>query len=203
MKSCLTPTLAKVGAVTTSAISLGLAAPAFAQDELPAETVYDGDYLSIGIGAAYNASYTGSDDYVISVLPIVQGSYGGIDVNPRAGGLAVDFVKDADSGPGIALGFAARLRSDRATQIKDPVVASLGKLDRAVEVGPTAGISLPQLLNPYDSLSFNTDVMWDVAGAHKGMVVVPSITYFTPLSRSMAASLSVSAQYGDRNFTEY
>ena len=45
--------------------------------------------------------------------------------------------------------------------------------------------------------------MWDVADAHNGMSVNPSITYFTPLSRGIAVSLSVSAKHIDDDFADY
>ncbi|MXO87513.1 MipA/OmpV family protein [Altererythrobacter aestuarii] len=181
--------------------------PAQAQDVAPADpyadTVYSGDYLSIGFGAGVSPSYAGSDDYVITPMPIVQGSLGGVDINPRAAGLALDFIPDPDNGVGFDFGITARLRSDRAMQIADPVVKSLGKLDRAIEVGPTAGISFPAVFNPYDSLTVTTDLRWDVAGAHGGMVVDPSIAYFTPLSEAIAASLTLGAEYGDGDFRDY
>lgn len=167
------------------------------------ETIFDGDWVSIGVGAAYSPSYDGSDDYVISVLPIVQGSLGGVDINPRPGGLALDFVPDAEEGAGFDFGVAARIRRNRADQIEDPVVASLGELDTAIEVGPTAGVSFPGLLNPFDSLSFNLDARWDLAGAHDGMVIDPSVTYFTPLSRGVIASLSLGAEYVDDKYADY
>lgn len=187
-------------------LALGWAAAAQAQEPIAAleETVFDGDYLAVGIGAAWSPSYLGSDDYVISPLPIVQASYRGIDINPRGAGLAVDFVEDPEGGGvGLDLGFVARLRSDRANQIEDKVVESLGELDRAVEIGPTVGIGITRLLNPYDSLTFSGDVAWDVAGAHGGMVVTPSASYFTPLSRAMATSLTFSAEYADEDFHDY
>lgn len=167
------------------------------------ETVFDGDFLSIGIGAGYGPSYSGSDDYVFFPLPIVQASVGGIDIDPRPAGLAVDFIPDADEGVSFTGGIAARMRSDRASRIKDPVVESLGELDRAIEVGPTVGVSFPAVLNPYDSLSFDTDIGWDIAGAHDGMAISPSVTYFTPLSRAMAASLSLGASFVDDDFASY
>jgi len=95
------------------------------------------------------------------------------------------------------------VRSSRARQIKDPVVESLGKLDYAIEVGPTVGISIPHVLNAYDGLGFNIDAAWDINGAHGGMVIEPSISYFTPLSRGIAASLSLSAEHGDGEFMDY
>lgn len=183
------------------------ALPAAAQETGPQTTVYDGDYLAVGVGGAFVPSYSGSDDYVISPVPLLQGSIGGIGITPRAGGIGLDFVP-ADSGPGgdgvdFNLGVAARLRSDRAVQIKDPLVASLGKLDRAIEVGPSAGVGFVQVLNPYDGLTFSVDALWDVNGAHDGMVVAPSITYFTPLSRGIAASLSLSSEWADSDFHDY
>jgi len=176
--------------------------PAGNASDRPA-TVFDGDFLSIGIGAGVGPSYSGSNDYVLFPLPVVQASVGGIDINPRPAGLAVDFVPDSDDGVSFDLGIAGRLRSDRADQIEDPVVASLGELDRAVEVGPTASIKFPGLLNPYDSLSVSLDAAWDVAGAHDGMTVSPRVTYFTPLSRGAASSLSLGASFVDDDFAEY
>lgn len=193
------------------AASCLLASPALAQDAgepgvttgIPEETVYDGDFLSVGIGVAYGPSYTGSDDYVIFPLPIVQGSLGGIDINPRPAGLALDFLPDPGDGPGFSLGVAAKLNRDRASQIEDPIVKAYGELDTAIEVGPTAGVSFPGVLNPYDSLSFNVDAVWDVAGAHGGMTVSPSVTYFTPVSRGAAVSLSASTTWTDDDYADY
>ncbi len=196
-----------------AALALPFAAPTLAQEVEPVETtraapeiegtVFDGDWLSIGVGAAYTPSYDGSDDYVVSVLPLVQGSLGGVDINPRPGGLALDFIPDAEEGPGFDLGVAGRIRASRARQIEDPVVESLGELDTAIEVGPTAGVSFPGVLHGFDSLSFNVDARWDVAGAHRGMVIDPSVTYFTPLSRGIITSLTLSAEYADDDYADY
>ncbi|QZD90350.1 MipA/OmpV family protein [Qipengyuania aurantiaca] len=171
----------------------------------PPETVFDGDFLSVGIGVGYNASYSGSDDYNINILPIVQASFAGIKVNPRPAGLALDFIPDPDEGIGFSAGPMVRLRSDRADvdDINDDVVAAYGELDRAVELGGSVGVSFPKLLHPYDSLSVNLDAAWDVAGAHGGMYWSPSVTYFSPLSRATAASLSLSTTFVDDKFADY
>ncbi|GMM93432.1 MipA/OmpV family protein [Qipengyuania sp. MTN3-11] len=200
-----------IGRLALVGATLAFASPLAAQeagddDTTPPSyegTVFDGDYLSVGAGIAYVPSYDGSDDYVISPLPIVQGSLGGVDINPRPGGVALDFIPDSDGSVDLSLGIAGRLQRNRASQIEDPVVRSLGELDTAIEVGPTAGISFPGVLNPYDSLSFSSDVRWDVAGAHEGMVVAPSVTYFTPLSRGIAASLTVSTNHVDGDYADY
>jgi len=187
-------------------LALALATPALAQDETPttgAQSVFDGDYLSVAVGAAYGPSYDGSDDYVIFPAGLVQGSLGGIDFTSRGAGVALDFIPDPADGIGFDLGVAGQLRGNRARQIEDPVVESLGKLDEAIEVGPTVGIGIPKLLNAYDSLGMSVDASWDINGAHGGMVVEPSITYFTPLSRGIAASLSLNAEHGDGQFMDY
>ncbi|MBH1945301.1 MipA/OmpV family protein [Erythrobacter sp. YJ-T3-07] len=189
-----------------------MAAPALAQDgpddDAPARsaegTVFDGDWVQIGVGAGFAPDYDGSDDYEVFPLPIIQGSLGGVDINPRAAGLALDFIPDsADSKVNFGFGPAIRLRTSRTGDIEDPVVAAAGELDTAVEVGPSASIGISGVLNPYDSLSANVDVRWDVAGAHEGMVINPTVTYFTPVSRGAAVSLSLSAEHGDEAFNEY
>ena len=199
--------------ILSAVAACALAASASAQntevdDALPAgppETVFDGDFLSVGVGVGYNASYSGSDDYNINILPIVQASVWGIKVNPRPAGLALDLVPDPDEGIGFSAGPMVRLRSDRvnAEDIKDEIVASYGELERAVELGASVGVKFPKVLHPYDSLSVNLDAAWDVAGAHGGMYYSPSVTYFTPFSRATAASLSLSANVIDDDFADY
>ena len=165
--------------------------------------ILGGDFITLGVGGALSPSYTGSDDYVISVLPVVLGSVGGVDISPRAGGIKLDFIEDPREGVGFDLGVAARLRNNRASQIEDEVVEQYGELDRAIEVGPSAGVNFPGVLNPYDSVSVGTDVMWDVNGAHGGMVVSPSVSYTTPLSRGILANFSISSEWADEDFNDY
>ena len=193
--------------LTLGGLCAGLfVAPAMAQDTAAAQnepSVYDGDWLSVGVGVGYGPSYDGSDDYTVFPVPAIQGSLGGIGISPRAGGIALDLLPDPDKGIGFNIGPSARLRSDRASGIKDKVVRSMGKLDRAIEVGPRVGIKVSQVFHEYDTLTLNADIGWDVAGAHKGMAVSPSLTYFTPLSRGAAVALIASAEYGDRKFNRY
>ncbi len=174
-----------------------------AEGALPSDTVFDDNWLTIGAGGALTTSYDGSDDYVFSPLPLLQGNLGGVSINPRAAGIALDFIPDTPGQTGISLGIAGRLNRNRATQIEDDVVEAYGELDTAIEVGPTVGVSIPGVLNPYDSLSLSADVLWDVAGAHEGMTINPSITYFTPLSRAVAVSLALSARHVDDDYAAY
>ena len=188
--------------IAIGATALVLAAPGLAQSE-PSDSAFEGDYLSVAVGAAYGPSYDGSDDYVIFPAALVQGSLGGIDFTSRGAGVAVDFVPDPDEGIGFDLGLSGQVRGNRAQQIEDPVVENLGELDYAIEVGPTIGFGVPKLLHDYDSLSVSIDATWDINGAHGGMVIEPSVTYFTPLSRAIAASLSLNAEHGDGDFMDY
>lgn len=167
------------------------------------QTVFDGDFLSIGAGAVYAPSYTGSDDYSIFPIPAVQGRLGGVDINMRAGGIALDFIPDPEDAIGFDAGISVGVRRNRVSGIKDEVVKRLDKLDMAVEVGPTVGVTIPGVLHQYDRMTVTTDVLFDVAGAHSGMVVQPSVSYFTPLSRSFALALGVSGQYADGDFIDY
>lgn len=166
-------------------------------------TVFDGDWITLGAGVAYNASYDGSDDYVFSPLPFLQGRLGGVAINPRPAGVALDFIPDGDGPVNFNLGVAGRLNRNRADQIEDEVVLAYGELDTAIEVGPTVGISVSKVLNPFDSLSIGADILWDVNGAHNGMTINPSITYFTPVSRAAAISFSLSARYVDDDYAAY
>ena len=189
-------------------VGLGMASPLWAQDNpapVPIESsVFDGDYLTAGIGIAVGSSYEGSDDYTISPLPVVLGSVAGVDFQPRGPGIALDFVPDRKGAKlDLIFGPVVRARFDRHNSIKDPVVKSLSKLDFAVEVGPFAGVQVNRVLHPYDSLTAQFDVRWDVAGAHEGMVVFPSLTYFTPLSRGVITSLAISGEYVDDDYADY
>lgn len=192
----------------SAAVTLGLmlSSPLLAQQgPAPAEpSVFDGDYVTIGGGVAVSPSYEGSDNYTFSPLPVVLGSIGGVDFQPRGPGIAFDFIPDqTDAKVDFIFGPVVRARFDRQNSIQDPVVRSLGELDFALEVGPFAGIQVNRVLNPYDSLTAQVDLRWDVAGAHDGMVIFPSLTYFTPLSRSIVTTLAISAEHVDNDYADY
>ena len=166
-------------------------------------TVFDGDWIQVGVGLGLSPDYDGSDDYEVFPLPLIQGSVAGIGIQPRAAGVALDLLPDGDGDVAFTFGPVVRVRTGRTGDIEDPVVAAAGELDTAIEVGPTAGISYSGLLNPYDSISFTVDARWDIAGAHEGMIISPGVSYFTPISRGAAVSLGLSAEHADDDFNDY
>ena len=191
--------------IAAAAIAAALPTLAHAQnDGAQVETVFDGDYLTVGVGGFYGPSYEGSDNYILFPAPVVQGNLLGVTITPRPGGIALDVIPDAkDAKVGFSLGPVANIRRDRVTRIKDPVVRRLGKLDTAVEVGANAGVTVYDLVTGYDSLTFSADARWDVAGAHKGMLWGPSVSYFTPVSKGAAINLAVTAEHIDRDYANY
>ncbi len=202
----------KLAVISASALLLVANVPAMAQDsqadaatsDPAAGTVFDGDWLTVGLGGAYGPSYEGSDDMVLFPAPLAQGSVGGFDFGARGPGLYVDLIRDGDNDSNVKIvaGPLVRVRMDRNSRIKDPVVKLLGKRDVAVEVGATAGISFAKVLNPYDNLTVSSDIQWDVAGAHDGRLISPAVSYSTPLSKAIFTNLTVSAVHVDGNYAD-
>jgi outer membrane scaffolding protein for murein synthesis (MipA/OmpV family) len=59
------------------------------------------------------------------------------------------------------------------------------------------------VLDKYDSLTASVDVKWDIHGPQGGMVVSPSLTYLTPLSKALVATLNVSAKHVNNTYASY
>lgn len=193
------------------------AGPAFAQDgEVPPEnvavaaddpqltaepTIFDDTWVTLGLGVGYAPNYEGADENSVFPAPLAQGSVGGFEFGARGPGLFVDLVRDdEDAKVKILAGPLVRVRLERHGKIKDTAVAALGKRDVAVEVGGSFGLTFPKVLNPFDRLIVSSDVQWDVAGAHDGRLITPSIAYLTPLSKSILVLLSGSATHVDDNY---
>jgi outer membrane scaffolding protein for murein synthesis (MipA/OmpV family) len=193
--------------VLAGALAL-LAAPAAAQ-EAPAlsdqGTAFSGDFLIVGGGVAVIPSYEGSDDLVATPAGAVAGRIGGIGINARAFGLALDVIDDGSrsGGIGFTLGPVLRYRTNRSGRVVDEVVAKLGKLKGVVEAGVTAGFDVKKVLNPYDSLSFSVDLRWDVSGRGSGLIVAPGISYLTPVSKGIAIGGALSANFVDSRYANY
>ncbi len=171
------------------------------------DMVFDDTWLTIGIGAGLVPSYSGSNDYVVFPLPLIVGRVGGVGISPNGPGLNLDLLSQppggGPAGTSISFGPSFRLRNDRDDQIEDDVVRAAGELDTAFEVGVNGGVTFPGVLNRFDRLTVSTSVRWDILGAHDGMVVEPSIGYFTPMGRGSALQLSLGGQIIDDDFADY
>lgn len=169
--------------------------------------VFDETWVTVGVGAGLTPSYSGSDDYRFTPLPLVLGRVGGIVITPNGPGFVLDVLSQPpEAGPpqtSVSFGPAFRIRGDRDGQIKDEVVELAGELDTALEVGVQGGVSIPGVLHEFDRLSLSTQVRWDVLGAHDGMLIEPSVAYFTPLSQAAAVQLTANLSFVDDAFADY
>jgi MipA family protein len=166
-------------------------------------TIFDGDYVVVGIGGAYLPSYEGSDNYLITAAPLVQGSLGGLDFETRGTQFSVDVIPNPnDSSINLLFGPSVRVNLDRTRRIKDPVVRALGERDTAIEAGGFAGVGFSGVLNPYDRLTARVDVLTDVSNKHDGTTITPSLGYSTPLSTALFAFVSVEATHASDSYMD-
>lgn len=173
-------------------------------DIAPETSVFDGDYVTIGGGVIVGPSYDGSDDMVVSPLPVIQGSLAGIGIAPRPGGVALDLIPDEGRQEArFSFGPTATFSRNRHSQIEDPVVRAAGKLKSAIDAGVSAGVAFPSLLNPYDRLSVSADLRWNINQAHRGRTISPAISYVTPLSRAAGLTVVFGAKHVDGDYARY
>lgn len=170
--------------------------------------VFDETWLSVGVGAGLVPSYSGSDDYVLFPLPLIVGRVGGVGIRPNGPGIRLDLLSPAPAlGPNqkttFNFGPAIRFSNDRAQQIEDEVVELAEDLDIALEVGLAGGVTFPGVFNRNDSLTLNTQVRWDVLGAHDGMLVEPTIGYARPFGTGVLLQANIGVQFVDDSFAEY
>ncbi|MBD2840879.1 MipA/OmpV family protein [Erythrobacter rubeus] len=169
--------------------------------------VFDDTWATIGIGAGLVPSYSGSDNYIVFPLPLIVGRVAGVGVSPNGPGFALDFLSEAPTGAPpettFSFGPAFRFRNDRDGNIEDPVVELTEDLETAIEVGAQGGVTFPGVFKRGDRLSLNTQVRWDILGAHNGMLVEPSVGYFTPIGGGVALQLSGNLSFVDDDFADY
>ncbi len=190
-------------ALTCLALTAAPAAAQVAPSIEPDRSVFDGDFVILGAGPVAAPSYEGSDS--LSVIPAagVAGRIGGITINPRAAGVALDLVPDSDKRVGFTLGPVLRYRTNRTGRIGDEVVARLGKLKGVVEGGVVAGVAIKRVLNPHDSLSISVDLRWDISGHGSGYIVSPGVSYLTPVSRAQVIGMAATANFIDARYARY
>lgn len=190
--------------VFAAATAIALSAPALAQEADPAlpDPESAGDNWTVAVGAGLTPDYSGSDDYRVIPAASIRGKIGNVSISTKGTYLYADFLPRGDR-LDLNLGPIVGVRLNRTGRIEDDIVDLLPERDTAIEVGGFAGISLHNLTNPYDSLSFGVDIVHDVGGAHKSTVVSPNVSFSTPLSRKTYASASASLDFVSNKFADY
>ena len=185
---------------TDSPAGAALPRPEFGQEK----SVFDGDFMIVAAGAVLLPSYEGANETSVLPAAAIAGRIGGIGISPRAAGLALDIVPER-SGARAGLGFGPvlRLRMNRTARLKDPVVASLGKLRTVVEGGFNLGVTVKRVFNAHDQMSIGSDFRWDISGRGGGGVIAPSVSYLTPISRAQVVGMLASAEFADQRFARY
>lgn len=196
-------TFVSAAPMSQSALAQGVSAPESGRVE-PEKTVFDGDYVVVGIGAMSAPTYEGSDNSRILPAAGASGEVAGIGFSLRGPSLSLDLIKDKRGAKtGLRFGPQIRLRANRNGKIGDPVVARLGELDKVVEAGFRAGVHFDEVLSQADGLSVGVSARWDVSGKGSGMVITPSATYLLPVSRAQAIGILASAQFVDGRYSRY
>jgi MipA family protein len=176
--------------------ALSLASPALAQD---ADSDPNRDTITVGVGGAVLPRYEWSGDYRLSPAGAIRGKVSGVSFITQGTALFVDLVPSS-GGPGTKfnLGPMAHLTLNRSSlkTTRDLQVRALGRVPVAVEVGGHVGVTRTGLItSDYDSLNVDVSVSHDVTGVHNSLIVTPSITYGTPLSRKSYLGIYASANH--------
>lgn len=172
--------------------------PKVADPNAKPRNIFDGNYLILGAGVIMGPTSEGADHKVPLLAFGLMGRVRGIDIGARAGGFALDFIRDKPKAKFTwSVGPVIRLRGNPA---KLPALTSPGTLKGTPEAGIALGAQVHRLLDGYDSLSVGTDVRWDISGKGTGRVISPSVSYVTPVSRAQVVGLTLSADHVDRKF---
>jgi len=169
---------------------------------LAAEEDRQRDYLTVGLGVGTVPSYSGSDENILIPAVVLRGRVNGYAFVSRGVNLSVDLVREhAGDDLDFKFGPALSLRTERSARINDAQVEALGKRPRTLEVGAVAGISKRGVLtSKHDQLGFRVSYVHDVLGKHGSYVVLPSIEYGTPLSRTTYIGTQVSLSYVGKGY---
>ncbi|MGR6329534.1 MipA/OmpV family protein [Sphingomonas sp. XXL09] len=204
--------------IAPAALLALLSTPAFAQDtQLPpadtgavtqpaADIDLDRDTVTAGVVAVYLPDYEGSNHYRWTGAPAAIGSVKGFAFTLAGNRVSVDLIPNPP-GPkwDIQAGPIALVNFNRTTlsQIDDPRIRALGKLDTAIELGGYVGIGKTGVItSPYDKLSVSVSYRHDVSGVHDAGIWQPTVNYFTPLSLKAAVGLFASAERAERGYAQ-
>lgn len=183
--------------LSLAALALVSATPAFAADD-----DWPRDYLTLGIGVGTIPSYSGSDDRIMIPAVVLRGRIHGFSFVSRGVNFSADLIRERSGDDvDVKLGPMFTFRTERSAQIEDPQVSLLGKRPRTLETGVMAGISKRGILiGDHDQLGVRISFAHDVLGKHGSYVMLPSIEYGTPLSRTVYLGLSGAVSYVGKGY---
>lgn len=156
-----------------------------------------------GIGATVFPQYEGAKDYEMLPAPGVVGSMGGVSfqllgsmaslsVGPRLG-------KHWQLQAGPVLNYGTN--RTHLSVITDRRVRALGRIAPAIELGGSIGFTGNGVLtSAYDRLSVSLSYRADIAGAHGGNLLKPSVLYLMPVSHKAMVLLLAQADRADSNY---
>lgn len=169
--------------------------------ETGTRSVLDGNFITLGVAAVALPSYEGSDDTIVTGGPLMLGRVGGFDFASRGAGVGVDLIREpANARINLQAGPVLSANLDRTSRIKDPVVRALGEKNIAIQGGGYVGIGYDGLLNPYDTIGAQLEVVTDLGSVHNGTLITPSLSYATPLSTALYVIVSLSATHISDNY---
>src|ERR1700712_1521543 len=175
-----------------------IATPALAQDSGTNTGPFTNSII-IGVGAASVPRYEGSSDNTIIPAAAARGTIGGYGFTIAGTTLSTDIIPYTQATGGkFVLGPVAHLTLNRNSgkRTRDPQVRALGDIDMAGELGGQVGFTQTGVItSDYDVLSATVSAVYDVTGTHESVIVTPSLSYGTPLSKQIFVGLNASADY--------
>lgn len=196
----LAATLAALPAAAQDAPASPPAPPPSAPQGPPA-TIFDDNFVTIGLGVGAVPRYEGSDAYRLFPAPQLAGRLGGFDFAARGPGLAVDLIRDdTRSTANVIAGPVVRVRFDRRDGFGDARIRALGDRPVAVELGAQFGHEWRGLAGRGDAVTLAVEVTQDVADGHSGLQISPGIGWRQPIGRATIVITSASATWADGDY---
>jgi outer membrane protein len=174
---------ASLAALTTAVLlATGTAAVAQGEEE-------DGGYLILGLGAAWEPVFAGSDKTQVEPDPIIEARYGRFFIGEL--GVGADIF--ASDGPyELTFGVAVGLGEGRKEE-DDPRLAGLGDLDGAVELAVFAEAE-------WGPVEFDAAVVTDVGSGHGGTFLELGVGFENNLSDRLSYEVELSTIYGNDSY---
>lgn len=188
------------------ALSLSaFADPASARGDFPIPLPLDHlpNVVAVGVGMA--PTYLGSSDYFFGAAPAAALDTPIGRLSLLGNYLSVNVLSDVDSS-GFAIGPAAVYRFGR-TDVDDPVVDKLPKVDNSLELGVTAGYEYVDPENPYWRARTGVDLTWNVTDSDGGGSASVFFRGVSPLpwrggaAVGLAAATFVTEDFSNRYFS--